>query len=323
MPMATLSSSFLLLYLIFWSALASASHPYGPVLLDRDAAKFLTADSRVKSATTQEIEAARALIKDAREKAAVYNQDRLERPFRVLSPRLSKRQSADVRAPPPPFKVTDAVARAAALLAEVDAATIASHAHRNGTGDEHFKRAASSWWMGNKQHRGSWPWGDNSYFQVFRDVTDAKWATHGAARCVPDGSTDCTAAINNAMKDGKRCGAGCNGSTTKQAILYFPQGTYLISSSIEIYFGTQMIGDAVNPPTIRASSSFVGLGVFSVDHYVGDGKAGPDGGDKEWYVNTISTGKFVISFSTCNRPVTVPIHSALLVSIIKLARLLR
>ncbi|KAJ6263642.1 Glucan 1,3-beta-glucosidase [Drechslerella dactyloides] len=297
-PTASLSSVFLFyVYFILFAVLATASRPYGPVVAERAAANLLTADSRVKNATTQEIESARALIKDAQEKAAVYNRNRLDHPFRTLSPRLVKRQtqSSDAAAPPRPFKVTDTIAKAAALLAEVDAAAAA--AHRNGTEANHlFKRGSPSWWMGNKQHRGSWPWGDDPSFQVFRDVTDAKWATDGAARCVADGTTDCTAAINNAMKDGKRCGAGCNGSTTKQAILYFPPGTYLVSSTIEIYFGTQMIGDAVNPPTIRASSSFVGLGLFSVDHYVGDGQKGPDKGDKEWYINTANFYRQIRNF---------------------------
>lgn len=47
------------------------------------------------------------------------------------------------------------------------------------------------------------------------------------------------------MKDGNRCGKGCNGSTLKNAIVYFPPGTYLVSSTIEVLFGTQVIGDVV------------------------------------------------------------------------------
>lgn len=45
------------------------------------------------------------------------------------------------------------------------------------------------------------------------------------------------------MNDGKRCGEKCNGSTTKNAIVYFPPGTYRISSTIPMPFGTQVIGD--------------------------------------------------------------------------------
>lgn len=70
-----------------------------------------------------------------------------------------------------------------------------------------------------------------------------------------------------AMTEGKRCGEKCNGSTTKNAIVYFPPGTYLVSSTIDVYFGTQVIGDAEDRPIIKAAASFVGLGVLSTDKY--------------------------------------------------------
>ena len=86
------------------------------------------------------------------------------------------------------------------------------------------------------------------------------------------------------MNNGTRCGKDCNGSTTKNAIVYFPPGTYLISSTIPLPFGTQVIGDAINRPTLVASPQFVGLGVLSTDEYTGGG-VGIDGGDQEYYVN--------------------------------------
>jgi polygalacturonase len=60
----------------------------------------------------------------------------------------------------------------------------------------------------------------------------------------PTGASDSTAAIQAAINDGNRCGARCNGSTRKNAIVYFPPGTYLVSSTIEVLFATQIIGDA-------------------------------------------------------------------------------
>ncbi|KAI8307653.1 Glucan 1,3-beta-glucosidase [Colletotrichum sp. SAR11_59] len=123
--------------------------------------------------------------------------------------------------------------------------------------------------------------------QIFRNVMD-----YGAKG---DGVTDDTAAINKAIKDGKRCGEACNGSTTKNAIVYFPPGMYLVSSPIIVYFGTQMIGDANDRPTIKAAASFVGLGVLSTDVYMGDG-AGADGKDNEWYVNTASFYRQIRNF---------------------------
>lgn len=57
------------------------------------------------------------------------------------------------------------------------------------------------------------------------------------------GHQDDTKAIKKAVNEGKRCAAKCNGSTTKNAIIYFPPGKYLISSTIPLPFGTQVIGD--------------------------------------------------------------------------------
>lgn len=58
-----------------------------------------------------------------------------------------------------------------------------------------------------------------------------------------DGVTDDTETINNAIKDGDRCGANCGSSSVKPAVVYFPSGTYLVSSSILAYYNTQLIGN--------------------------------------------------------------------------------
>lgn len=50
-------------------------------------------------------------------------------------------------------------------------------------------------------------------------------------------------AIKRAMTDGNRCLENCHGATTKNAIVYFPPGRYLVSSSITLPFGTQVVGD--------------------------------------------------------------------------------
>lgn len=106
------------------------------------------------------------------------------------------------------------------------------------------------------------------------------------------------------MTDRNRFGINCNGSTIKNAIVYFPPGTYLVSSRISIYFGTHLIGDANNWPTISAAKSFIGTSVLSTEEYTGGGK-GPDGGDQEWYVNTASFYRQIRNFRidvTATRP---------------------
>lgn len=71
--------------------------------------------------------------------------------------------------------------------------------------------------------------------KVFRNVKD-----YGA---VGDGIHDDTAAINNAVTDGGRCGQSCGSSTAKPAVIYFPSGTYLVSASIVQYYNTQFLGN--------------------------------------------------------------------------------
>jgi len=79
--------------------------------------------------------------------------------------------------------------------------------------------------------------------------------------------TDDTAAINAAISAGGRCGEGCSSSTTTPAVVYFPAGTYLISSSIIDYYYTQLIGNPNSPPVIKATSGFSGFGLIDGDPY--------------------------------------------------------
>jgi glucan 1,3-beta-glucosidase len=46
------------------------------------------------------------------------------------------------------------------------------------------------------------------------------------------------------------------GTTGQPAMVYLPAGTYLMTGSIQLYVGTVIIGDALNPPILKASSNF-------------------------------------------------------------------
>ncbi|GLA96386.1 hypothetical protein AtubIFM57143_003851 [Aspergillus tubingensis] len=131
------------------------------------------------------------------------------------------------------------------------------------------KRDTSSYWMASVEKNGASPYAAFGY-KVWRNVMD-----YGAKG---DGVTDDTAAINRAISDGNRCGADCKSSTRYPAVVWFPSGTYLVSSPVIQYYNTQLLGDPTNLPTILAASSFVGLGVITSDVYVGD--------SEEWYLNT-------------------------------------
>ncbi|KIX92675.1 uncharacterized protein Z520_11527 [Fonsecaea multimorphosa CBS 102226] len=133
------------------------------------------------------------------------------------------------------------------------------------------RQAASSYWLSQIQRQGTVAYGSNPDYKIFRNVKD-----YGAAG---DGVTDDTTAINNAITDGSRCAEGCDSSTTVPAIVYFPPGTYAVSSPIIQLYYTQFIGDAVNIPTILALPSFQGLAVMDTDPYI------PGGNGAQWYTN--------------------------------------
>ncbi|KAF8634678.1 hypothetical protein AX15_000779 [Amanita polypyramis BW_CC] len=112
-----------------------------------------------------------------------------------------------------------------------------------------------------------------------REATKCSGMSRKDFGAVGDGITDDTVAINNAISSGNRCGASCESSTLTPAVVYFPQGTYLVSSPIIAYYYTQLIGDARNPPTLLAASSFNGIAVIDADPYI------PGGGGAQWYIN--------------------------------------
>lgn len=55
---------------------------------------------------------------------------------------------------------------------------------------------------------------------------------------------------------GGRCGGGkCGGTTGKPALIYIPPGTYLLSSTVQLLINTQIIGDGINFPTLKAPAN--------------------------------------------------------------------
>lgn len=124
-------------------------------------------------------------------------------------------------------------------------------------------RAASSYWLSTIQRQGAVPFGNSTDYKVFRNVVE-----YGAKG---DGMTDDTEAINRAISDGNRCGEGCSSSTTTPALVYFPPGTYVVSKPILQLYYTQLVGDAVSLPTIKAAPQFEGMAVIDADPYDNEG----------------------------------------------------
>ncbi|PTB75695.1 glycoside hydrolase family 55 protein [Trichoderma longibrachiatum ATCC 18648] len=121
--------------------------------------------------------------------------------------------------------------------------------------EEKAVAAATSWWLPNIARQGTVPYSSaGSGYQIYRNVQN-----YGAKG---DGVTDDTAAINAAISAGNRCGNGCDSQTTTPAIVYFPPGTYMVSSPILLYYYTHLIGDATNLPTLKSTANFTGIAVI-------------------------------------------------------------
>lgn len=108
----------------------------------------------------------------------------------------------------------------------------------------------SKYWLPNlpSKNEGTSPFlVDGKEYKVYRNVKD-----YGA---VGDGKADDTDAFNRAITEQSRMGGGKGrgGSTGQPALIYIPPGTYIISSTVQLYIGTQVIGDVINPPTIKAA----------------------------------------------------------------------
>ncbi|KAH9219718.1 pectate lyase superfamily protein-domain-containing protein [Leptodontidium sp. 2 PMI_412] len=235
----------------------------------------------IKNATAKDVSDARLIVKNAIAESSKLNKARLAKPLRNLygsrrGPMLGGSRIVVSNGSiatqleqglPPLLQITDRIAAAAALVAEADADVAFGNVTKRAVA------ATGTYWMGSLSRKGTVPWGNDPSYKVFRNVLD-----YGA---VGDGITDDTKAITRAMSNGTRCGEKCNGSTTKNAIVYFPPGTYLISTTIAMPFGTQVIGDVKNRPRLLAAKSFIGLGVLSTDEYTGG-----NGGAEQYYINT-------------------------------------
>ncbi|KAH6843393.1 pectate lyase superfamily protein-domain-containing protein [Chaetomium sp. MPI-CAGE-AT-0009] len=118
--------------------------------------------------------------------------------------------------------------------------------------------ACTDFWLEKIKHQGVAPFSSPDY-DVFRNVKD-----YGAKG---DGVSDDTDAINQAISEGKRCGPGCTGSTKTPGLVYFPPGTYMVSSPIVDFYYTQLVGNPGCMPVLKATSNFTGRWLLDANQY--------------------------------------------------------
>lgn len=113
----------------------------------------------------------------------------------------------------------------------------------------------NTYWYEKINHNGISPFIPNGYYwPVHRNVK----TSYGAKG---DGLTDDSSALQNAINAGNNV-AGRNthswGTTNQPAVVYIPSGTYIITRPLQLYVGTVVLGNPLNPPIIKAASSFEG-----------------------------------------------------------------
>jgi hypothetical protein len=114
-----------------------------------------------QNASSNDVEAARQIITDAISKMTELNKARLAMPSRNnfnLKPgtKVSKRDEIEL---PPLLRITDQIAQAAALLAELD---VDPTSKSNIT----LEKRAGTFWMESIQRKGTVPWGNDSTYKV-------------------------------------------------------------------------------------------------------------------------------------------------------------
>jgi glucan 1,3-beta-glucosidase len=111
----------------------------------------------------------------------------------------------------------------------------------------------STYWYEEVEHNGISPFiANGTSWTVFRNVKD-----YGAKG---DGVTDDAEAIQAAINFGGRGPSGnvSLGTTGAPAVIYFPEGNYLVTEPIQSYVDTFLIGNPINRPTLSVGPSFKG-----------------------------------------------------------------
>jgi N-acyl-D-aspartate/D-glutamate deacylase len=151
---------------LFWAFLVTqctATVPDVSRSLSEHETLHLSAYATADNATSTDIQAARRIVDDAIARMTKLNKARLEKPNRnnfSLKPGTKIKREEEARSPL--LKITDQIAQAAALLADIDANSTTLDA-----GSLHEKRAGTFWMETvGKARKGSVPWGNDASYRV-------------------------------------------------------------------------------------------------------------------------------------------------------------
>lgn len=113
----------------------------------------------------------------------------------------------------------------------------------------------STYWYESITHNGISPFIPNGTdWPVFRNVK----TMFGAKG---DGVTDDSDALQNAINAGNsyaKRNSNSLGTTGQPAVVYLPKGVYVLAKPIQFFVGMILMGDPINPPTIKAAGNFSG-----------------------------------------------------------------
>ncbi|TQB74031.1 hypothetical protein MPDQ_005230 [Monascus purpureus] len=131
-----------------------------------------------------------------------------------------------------------------------------SHRHSQSLRSDATTSSSHRFWYEVIAHNGEASFMDpsqKSNYKVFRNVV----ADFNADNT---GQSDASAAIQKAIDTGASNGPGRNtkklGTTSQPAVVYIPSGTYLLRNSLQLYLGTVVVGDPINPPVLKVASGF-------------------------------------------------------------------
>ncbi|KAK5999156.1 Glucan endo-1,3-beta-glucosidase BGN13.1 [Cladobotryum mycophilum] len=134
------------------------------------------------------------------------------------------------------------------------------------------RQSGSSWFLGNLDHTSD---AVRGYVPNLTNSGGQANFTYPVYKTVNPG--DSNAFVNALYSDGPSGGQRDNCWLAGQPrLIYLPPGTYTVSSTIFLDTDTVIIGDASNPPTIRAAAGF--SGDYLIVGGQGDGDAHPCGG---------------------------------------------